>query len=379
CQAMVTLDSTPKANISPERMVLLLGKRDSPADGVQDYSEYLAQALRRRGIETEIARVEWHSEGWARALRKLRAQSVKWEGSWVVLQYTALSWSRRGFPLGALAVLRSLRCQKLRCAAVFHEYRRQSGGAKWAGQVRGAFQDWVIRQIYSEVDIAIFADPLDAITWLPCDRNRAAFIPIGANLPEPQRPMEASNIRSSEIQTVAIYCLSDPPNLLNELRDISMAIRVAAAGRKLRVVFLGRGTTEAQDEITRTFDGTYAEISNLGIRDAKAVRDTLISSDVMLCVRGEMNPTRGSAIAGIVCGLPIVGYGTSEKAFPISEAGVRLVPYRDSAALAANLAQVLSDGQLREQLIGTNRKAQEKFFSWDVIADRMIEALNSSR
>ena len=49
-----------------------------------------------------------------------------------------------------------------------------------------------------------------------------------------------------------------------------------------------------------------------------------MSSDVMLCVRGEMNPTRGSAIAGIVCGLPIVGDGTSEKAFPISEAGVRL-------------------------------------------------------
>ena len=356
-------------------MILLLGKRDTPADGVQDYCEYLAKALERRGIQTEIARVDWHSEGGIRALQKLRAQGAKWNGSWVILQYTALIWSRRGFPLGALAVLRSLRRRKVRCAAVFHECRRQGGG-KWAGQVRGALQDWVIRQIYKEVDIAIFADPLDAIKWLPCDRNRAAFIPIGANLPEPQRP---SNIRSSEIQTVAIYCLSDPPNLLNELRDISMAIRVAAAGRKLRVVFLGRGTTEAQDEITRTFDGTSAEISNLGIRDAKAVTDTLMSSDVMLCVRGEMNPTRGSAIAGIACGLPIIGYGTSEKAFPISEAGVQLVPYRDSDALAANLMQILSDAPLREQLRAANRAAQEKFFSWDVIADRMIEALNSSR
>ncbi len=144
---MVTLVSTPKASIFPERVVLLLGKRDTPADGVQDYCEYLAQALQRRGIQTEIARVEWHSEGWIRALRTLRAESAKWEGTWVVLQYTALSWSRRGFPLGALAVLRSLRRRKLRCAAVFHESRRQ-GGAKWAGQVRGAFQDWVIRQIY---------------------------------------------------------------------------------------------------------------------------------------------------------------------------------------------------------------------------------------
>jgi hypothetical protein len=375
---MVTLDSTPKANISPKRMVLLLGKRDSPADGVQDYSEYLAQALRRRGIETEIARVEWHSGGWARALRKLRAQGVKWEGSWVVLQYTALSWSRRGFPLGALGALRSLRHQKVRCAVVFHESRRQ-GGAKLAAHVRGAFQDWVIRQIYSEVDIAIFADPLERIEWLPTGRNHAVFIPIGANLSAPEWMAKIPDTQHSENHKVAIYCLSDPPNLQNELRDISTAIHIATAGRKVRVVFLGRGTTEARDEITQAFDGTSTEVSNLGMQDATAVRDTLMSSDAMLCVRGEMYPTRGSAIAGIACGLPIVGYGTSLKAFPISQAGVRLVPYGDSAALGANLAEVLSDGQLREQLIEANRAAQEKFFSWDTIADRMIEALNSSR
>ena len=372
---MQTIAPTPPAGM---RLILLLGKRDTPADGVQDYCEYLAEALRRRGIQTDIARVDWHSQGWVRALQDLRAQGAKWSGAWVILQYTALSWSRRGFPLGALAVLRSLRRQKLGCAAVFHEFRRQ-GGAKLAGHVRGALQDWVIRQIYSEVDVAIFADPLDRINWLPGGGNHAFFIPIGANLPAPQRTMKVSSTQRSDNDTVAIYCLSDPPNLRNELRDISTAIRVAAAGRKLRVVFLGRGTAEARDEITRAFDGALAEISNLGVRDAREVRDTLVAADVMLCVRGEMNPTRGSAIAGVVCGLPIVGYGTSEKAFPISEAGVRLVPYGDSEALAASLAQVLSDGRLREQLSAANRAAQEKYFSWDAIADQFIRALQSPR
>ena len=371
---MHTIAPTSSAGI---RLILLLGKRDTPADGVQDYSEYLAEALRRREIQTDIARVDWHSEGWVRAVQKLSDQGAKWNGAWVILQYTALSWSRRGFPLGALAVLRNLRRQKLRCAAVFHEFRRQ-GGAKWAGHVRGAVQDWVVRQIYSHVDTAIFADPLDRIEWLPPGRNHAVFIPIGANLPAPPWTAKVLNSQQSGTDTVAIYCLSDPPNLDNELRDISKAIRVAAAGRRLRVVFLGRGTAEAQDEITRAFEGTSAVISNLGIKDAKAVRDTLMSSDVMLCVRGEMNPTRGSAIAGIVCGLPIVGYGTSEKAFPISEAGVRLVPYRDSDALGTNLAEVLGDSRLRGQLGAASRAAHEKFFSWDTIADRMIQALGDS-
>ena len=360
------------------RLILLLGKRDTPADGVQDYCEYLAQALHRRGIKTEIARVEWSSEGWTHALRKLRGQSAQWQSAWVVLQYTALSWSRHGFPLGALAVLRSLKHRNLFCAAVFHESTRQ-GGARLLGQMRGAFQDWVIRRVYSEVDVAIFADPLDEIEWLPADRNRAVFIPIGANLPEPPLLNQPSDNEPLETQTVAIYCLSDPPNLYNELNDISKAIRVAANGRKLRVMFLGRGTKEAQGEISRAFDGTSAEIKNLGMRDAREVSDALVSCDAMLCVRGEMNPRRGSAIAGITCGLPIVAYGTRNRAFPISEAGVQLVPYRDSEALAANLVQVLSDAQMREQLRAANRAAQEKFFSWDTIADQMIQALNSSR
>ena len=360
------------------RLIFLLGKRDTPADGVQDYCEYLAQALQRRGIKTEIARVEWSSEGWMHALRKLGGQSEQWQSAWVVLQYTALSWSRHGFPLGALATLRSLKRRNLRCAAVFHESSRQGGGGL-LGQVRGAFQDWVIRRVYSEVDVAIFADPLDEIEWLPADRNRAVFIPIGANLPEPRLQIQSSDNEPLETQTVAIYCLSDPPNLHNELSDISKAVRIAANGRKLRVVFLGRGTREAQGEISRAFDGTPAEITNLGIRDAKDVSDALVPCDVMLCVRGEMNPRRGSAIAGITCGLPIVAYGTRNKAFPISEAGVRLVPYRDSEALTANLVQVLSDTLLREQLRAANRAAQEKFFSWDAIADQMIQALNSWR
>ena len=371
---MDALASTPKASIYPKRLVLLLGKRDTPADGVQDYCEYLAQGLQRRGIETEIARVAWDSEGWIHALQKLWRQSATWDGAWIVLQYTALSWSRRGFPLGVLAVLLNLRRRKLRCAAVFHEAWRQ-GGSKWIGRVRGAFQNWIIRRIHSETDIAIFADPLDRIDWLPNDRTRAVFIPIGANLPEPQTPIEASKVKT-ETQVVAIYCLSDPPNLSTEVNDISHAVRIAANGTKLQVVFVGRGTTEARQEIKRAFDGALVEVSVLGVRDAPEVRDVLSNSDVMLCVRGVMNPRRGSAIAGIACGLPILGYGTNETAFPISEAGVRLFPYRDAETLGKNLAQVLNDARLREQLSAASRAAQEKFFSWDVIADRMIEALS---
>ncbi|MGH9746306.1 MAG: hypothetical protein ACRD59_09380 [Candidatus Acidiferrales bacterium] len=358
------------------QLVFLLGKRDVPTDGVQDYCEYLGQALERRGIHNEIARVDWDSLGWMGALRKLSSQSGDWNGRWVVLQYTALGWSRRGFPLGVLAVLRVLKSRGLRCAVVFHDPRRQ-GGSGWARRARGPIQDWIIRRVYSEMDAAIFADPLNMIEWLPRDADRAMFVPIGANLPERRGSSKVAGIEKREGHTVAVYCLSDPPNVSNELSDISCAVRIAANGTKLRVVFLGRGTEEAREEINRAFSGIPAEISVVGVKGGLEVRDILSDSDVMLCVRGIIYPRRGSAVAGIACGLPILGYGTRETAFPISEAGVRLVPYRDAEALGAILAQVLSDARLREQLRAESRAAQEKFFSWDVIADRFIQALNN--
>jgi glycosyltransferase involved in cell wall biosynthesis len=371
---MGTIAPTPKGN-RLTRLIFLLGKRDVPTDGVQDYCEYLGQALQRRGIQTEIVCVEWDSKGWRGALRKLWEQSAEWTGAWVVLQYTALGWSRRGFPLGVLAVLRNLRRRKLRRAAVFHDSRRQ-GGAGWARSVRGPFQDWIIRRIYGEIDAAILADPLESIEWLPKNSDRAAFVPIGANLPERQGPTGAARIQKPEGQTVAVFCLSDPPNVSKEVGDISHAVRMAANGRKLRIVFLGRGTAEAREEIRRAFEGIPAEISVLGVVEGLKVREILSESDVMVSVRGLMYPRRGSAIAGIACGLPILGYGSKETCFPISEAGLRLVRYRDAEALGANLTQVLSDEGLREQLSAASRAAQEKFFSWNSIADRMIEALN---
>jgi glycosyltransferase involved in cell wall biosynthesis len=214
------------------------------------------------------------------------------------------------------------------------------------------------------------------IEWLPGKTDRAVFIPIGANLPEDGVSSKPVRVAKPEDQTVAIYCLSEPPNVHKEVDDISHAVRMAADGRNVRVVFLGRGTAEAEAEIRRAFEGIAAEVSVLVVKDGLEVTEILSSSDVMLCVRGVMFPRRGSAIAGIACGLPILGYGAPERAFPISEAGIRLVPYRDAKALGAILSQVLSDTRLRDQLSAASREAQRRFFSWDSIAEQMIQALN---
>jgi glycosyltransferase involved in cell wall biosynthesis len=355
-------------------LIALLGTRDSPTDGVQDYCEFLSRALDRRGVGMVIARVDWKIKGWSTSLRELWNSSKAWRGNWVVLQYTALGWSRRGFPFGVVAVLAILRCRGVRCGVLFHE-PHQTGGTGWLGRVRGTCQSWVIRRSYNLASKAIFADPLEMIRWLPVDDSKSTFIPIGANVPERVSP---AAIRPNEgcPKTVAIYCVTGAPHASIEIEEIAYTARSAvSSGVPLRFIFFGRGTSEARKQIQCAFRDIPVEVSVLGLLDANEIGGILADSDVMLCVRGAIFPRRGSALAGISCGLPIVCYRGPESTFPITEAGLELVPYRDRDALGKAVCRVLSDDRLRQELRRRSFQAHDNYFSWDSIAARFAREL----
>lgn len=136
-------------------MIALLGHTDTPVDGVEDYCTYLSRALERFDARMEVVRVSWFDIGWFAAMRRLARESASWQRRWVVLQFTALAWSRHGFPFGVLAVLAILRNRGVRCAVVFHEPDRH-GGSRWIDRLRGICQDWVIRKSYRDAELAIF-------------------------------------------------------------------------------------------------------------------------------------------------------------------------------------------------------------------------------
>ena len=357
--------------------IALLGRRDMPTDGVEDYCTFLGRALALRGVDLKQVRVPWVQKGWVRAFLQLQRECTDWREHWVIFQYTAFAWSRRGFSLGAVAALAILRRSGVRCAVVFHEPWRHPGRSSWIGAIRGACQDWVVRKLYGCSSKAIFLDPLELIAWLPDRDTKTVFIPIGANIPEclvRDTSVDRSNCLT---KTVAVFCLSDRPNRHRELADISHAARfIAKDGSKPRFIFIGRGTEEAREEIESVFRGIRAEVSNIGLQSAEQVSRILVECDVMLCVRGILYPRRGSAIAGICCGLPIVAYGDGSNIFPISEAGLLLVPYRDHDALADSLARILDDRDLWRQMHERSIQAQRKHFSWNHIADMFVESLN---
>jgi glycosyltransferase involved in cell wall biosynthesis len=358
-------------------LVALLGRRDTPVDGVEDYCTFLGEALGRRGVQLTKVRVNWIDEGWFGALRQLRRDSLEWRDRWVLLQYTALGWSRRGFPVWALIMQRTLRRRGVRTAAVFHEiYRQSERSPRLIDKIRGGFQDWVIRKLYEGCHTAIFVDPIATIRWLPKSDTKSIFVPIGANIPEPAERSEPAREERSATKTVAIFCLTEPPKQQTEIADIAYAVRCAASQiSRMRVIFLGRGTAEAKEEIERAFSGTEAEVRNLGLVSAAEISEILTRADAMLCVRGRITPRRGSVMAGVACGVPIAGYGGVAEGTPLAEAGIEFVPYRDREALGGALTRILEDSHLHASLRERSLRAQRKYFSWDAIAGSLATSL----
>jgi glycosyltransferase involved in cell wall biosynthesis len=117
------------------------------------------------------------------------------------------------------------------------------------------------------------------------------------------------------------------------------------------------------------------EFQALGVLPAGEVSSVLSECDVSLFVRGQISPQRGSAIASIACGLPLVGYANGCLAGPLSEAGVVGVPPGDREALAQAVVRVLTNNSLWLDLHQRSQCAYERYFSWEAIAARFVELL----
>lgn len=147
-------------------MLALLGKPDSPTDGVEDYCTNLSNALQKLGYELRLKRVPWAEAGWIRALLWLWKENRDQAGQWTLVQYTALAWSRRGFSLGFLAVLWVLRLQATRLAIVFHD-TEQYAGTRLIDRARRVSQLFVMRTAFRLAHASILPVPLEKASWLP--------------------------------------------------------------------------------------------------------------------------------------------------------------------------------------------------------------------
>lgn len=370
---MATTSSTLTASIPPERWIALLGRRDMPTDGVEDYCTFLGQSLERSGIELKRVHVDWDEIGRAAAVHRLWHESSDWRGNWVLLQYTALGWSDRGFPLLALIVQEVLRRRAARCVVVFHD-ASLAAGPRFRDRVRAAVQTLIMRRLFERSERVVITVPPETLQWPPSNRTRAAFIPIGANVPE----YNGNRVFSAEQapKTVVVFSVTGGDTRSQEVHDIVLAIRrVKERIGAVRLEVFGRGADEARESLEQGLEGSGIELGVRGVIPAEEITRALSAAHVLLCVRGLVTTRRGTAIAGIVCGLPVVGYGRPGSDPAIDTAGVRLAPWRDSGALSEELIRVLTDENHWLELHKKNLRSREQYFSWDAVAERYVKLL----
>jgi glycosyltransferase involved in cell wall biosynthesis len=365
--------------VSGEQVILLLGRRDHPTDGVADYCEQLREYGAARGLSFESVQVPWAEKGWQCALAELRKAAAAWRDRWVLLQYTTLAWSYRGFPLRAPRVLKVLRQAGVRCGVVLHDF------SPWEGNcVRGSLREYcqlhVLRQLYARSDLAIFTGPVENLSWLPKDRDKATFIPVGANCPELAASALAAPPDTKNVtKTIAVYGVTGGSHTLPEVADIAFAVkRASQTGSPLRLLVFGRGSNDAESALRSELAGVNVDIETLGLVSPEQVSEALAKSDVLLFVRGQISSRRGSAIAGIACGLPIVCYSGPETVWPVTDAGILAASMGDRRALAVMLQDVLTDERLRSTLRGRSRRAHDKYFSWTAITARYATAFGKT-
>jgi glycosyltransferase involved in cell wall biosynthesis len=345
---------------------------------VEEYCDYLSQELAAQGIRLEKARIPWAEMGWRKALDKFCNSTLKTKSAdWFLFQYTALSWSRRGLSIGALRLIFLLKRSGARCAVVFHDAEAYPG-RRFVDHLRRALQMQIMRQALRFADLGIFTIPPGTVPWASPKARNAVFIPVGANLPAPERVWKERVIGEKNLPTVVIFSLSHDDVRRGEVTIIAEAARyVAERIGKLRVVMLGRNSEAGGKELGIKLADAPVEIVAHGLVEAEQAVKLIGNSDAMLFVRGPLSTRRSSAIAGVACGLPVIAREGWETAAPITQAGVVLVPEGAKEGFGPALLRVLSDPGYRTSLAERSKKAQEEHFSWGAIAAKYASALRS--
>ena len=346
-------------------VITLLGRPDAPTDAVEEYCNYLGEALREKGFELYVRRADWTERRWASTLRR---RLLKWRGEWVLVQYTALAWSKRGFPRRFLKVLKTLKGIGVRVGVVYHDAEPYAG-SRMIDALRCRVQLSVMQRALELSDAAIFTIPLDKVSWLKRPGTKTCFIPVGANFPVPRDEDIRRGKTKDRKLTVAVFGITGGDSGDSEMDSIADAVRFAASqAEPFRLVVMGRNAKDAEAGLRRRLNGVAVELEILGVLPPQELANTLAGSDVLLFVRGPISSRRGSAIAGIACGLPVIAFVGSETAPPVTEAGLALFSPERKDDLGRVLSHVLRDEHYRTSLAQRSLLAQRDYFSWNAIA-----------
>ncbi len=354
-------------------VLILLGRRDQPTDGVEDYSEWLGDALERRGHSVRLLRVPWYQDGWRCALRWLRGQLAAARDSWVLMQFTHLTWSRRAFPVGALGVAWAVQRCRASLGVVIHD-PWGFPGSRLRDRSRHRVQRWVMARLIREADRAFTTINPAVLAWVnEADRSRLQLLPVGSNIPPLLAVQEGRGV--PERLTVVVFGVTGGRRQ-KEVSEIAGAMtRVAHELGDAHLVVLGRGSSEAELLLRRALSGTSVRLTVTGVMPPEEVSRWLGRANALLFVRGGVSSRRTTVVAAIAHGVPVIGYESIETAWPITEAGIALVPSGDVEGLSRAILHLARDPAWAATLRERSQAAYVRYFAWDRVAEAVESAM----
>jgi glycosyltransferase involved in cell wall biosynthesis len=348
------------------------GPADS-VDGVGDYCAHLAGALAERGHQVSVTSLDWHLSGRLGAIRTLLSRGGA-SPTWTVLQHTHLSWSRRGFPLFAVLIALVLKRRTRRLAVVIHD-PLPFGGSRVRDRFRRNTQISVMRLLTWNCDVAMVTVPLQVIPWLRRWSRHVEYVPIGSNI---NRPPGAARGEPGLFEVVVFGVSMTRRRELIQIAEVSRWLADAIGRFRLSVV--GQGSDQAAVVLRDLLVGRHdIELQTTGVLSEAEVGSRLARANAALFVRdGGISSRRGSALAALAAGLPVVGYMGPETASPLSEAGVVLTRPDDSAAAASALAQIAHNADFAQELRQSSIHCYRRYFAWPAVAEQMERALEKT-
>ena len=284
------------------------------------------------------------------------------------MHYTHLTWSRRGFPIRALLVAALVGRKRL--WVLIHDPLAFLPVRPLIGRARAMTQVLVMWMLVRFANRSYVTIHPTCVPWARNSKRRLRLLPVGSNVGNGS--VDEPRTEAPKPFTVVVFSITE--GRLDEVRQVSRVVTMAAGmlNEEIRLVTFGRGVDWARRWLEQSL-GPRVELVAEGVLTTSDIAAVMRGADAQLFLRGSASSRRGTLVAGIAHKVPVVAFAGRETCWPVTEAGVDLVPFGDVDAAANALVRVATDPRWADQLRGKNQAAYQRLFAWERIAAALSE------
>lgn len=326
------------------------GRSYHPIDGVHLHPAFSTD---RRG---DI----WQAE---RVVREIRPD-------WLVLQYNPFSWGNRGLNLSLPRLMRALRNRLgVRIAIMVHETFMPIHN--WRCAVMTTYQRYMFIQLGRGADVLFFSIAPWAERFSRWFRGKPVHhLPAGSSIPRVCINREAArqrlSIESDQI-VLGIFGTAHPSRLFGYVR--AAAEKIQESGQRPLILYMGPHA----DQIRAALGGvpTLAQ----GPFEPEEISRRFAAVDISVAPYSDGVSTRRTAmITGLQHAIPTVAtLGENTDAILKEQDGTGILLARNNAdAFSDQVLMLVRDRALRERIGAGGKALFDSFFSWPVIASKML-------